>query len=280
MKAGFGSAAPGPHAQLGNLGRVCRLGLASRGNTHLEPEDVLEAIRRGINYLNWCGEPNGLSAAVRRLGAERRKVFIAAQLEARSAVGVRSELQKILQELGTNYLDVVTFYYVEDWSEWLEIVSPGGAMEALLEASKRGEVRSLGITSHQRKLAARIAGTRRIDLLMVRYNAAHRGAEEEVFPVATALRMPIVTFTGLRWGALLEKTPADPHGFLPPRAPDWYRFVLSHPSVTVGLMAPGSRGELEENLAILDPWRALHDEEYQTLLERADQVRLSGGDFK
>ena len=32
---------------------VCRLGLATRGNTHLTRDDVLLALDRGLNYWNW-----------------------------------------------------------------------------------------------------------------------------------------------------------------------------------------------------------------------------------
>jgi aryl-alcohol dehydrogenase-like predicted oxidoreductase len=45
---------------------------------------------------------------------------------------------------------------------------------------------------------------------MVRYNAAHRGAERDVFRVTDSLQMPIVAFTAQRWGALLAGTPDDP----------------------------------------------------------------------
>ena len=34
---------------------VCRLGLATRGNTHLSKDDVLFALEQGVNYWNWCG---------------------------------------------------------------------------------------------------------------------------------------------------------------------------------------------------------------------------------
>ena len=35
---------------------------------------------------------------------------------------------------------------------------------------------------------------------MIRYNAAHRGAEREVFPVTEALGLPVIAYTALRWG--------------------------------------------------------------------------------
>ena len=91
---------PARTASLGKLGTVCRLGLASRGNTRLEPSDVQEAVRRGVNYLNWCGHPDGLSQAVRLLGEKRSAVFVAVQLQAHTAKAARLELTEFLGELG------------------------------------------------------------------------------------------------------------------------------------------------------------------------------------
>ena len=62
---------PARYASTAFFGDVCRLGLATRGNTRLDPEDVEEAMRRGVDYLNWCCHADGLSAAVRRLGPRR-----------------------------------------------------------------------------------------------------------------------------------------------------------------------------------------------------------------
>src|SRR5215510_2545746 len=52
------------------------------------------------------------------------------------------------------------------------------------------------------------------------YNAAHRGAERDIFPVTSERKMPVVTFTGLRWGALLRSTADDPPGHQPPSPRD------------------------------------------------------------
>ena len=58
---------------------------------------------------------------------------------------------------------------------------PGGALEYCQSAQRDGVVGLIGLTSHQRKLAAEIARSRQLDLLMLRYNAAHRGLETDVF---------------------------------------------------------------------------------------------------
>ena len=38
---------------------VCRLGLASYGRTDITPDDVLSAVDRGVNFLNWQGLAEG-----------------------------------------------------------------------------------------------------------------------------------------------------------------------------------------------------------------------------
>jgi len=261
------------------LPEVCRLGLATRGNTHLKSEDVEHAIERGVNYLNWCGHPDGLSRAVARLGEQRDQIVVAAQFEARSARDAERELPCMLRELNTTYIDVLTLYYVESQSEWDEITAPDGAWDYLAEQKRQGCLKLIGLTSHQRPLAARWAQTGKLDLLMIRYNAAHRGAERDVFPVVHEKRIPIVTFTGLRWKALLAHTPEDPHGFTPPSAVECYRFCLANPAVSVALAAPGNRSELDQDLAILDDWLPQEDAVRENLVAHGERVRRTAGEF-
>jgi predicted aldo/keto reductase-like oxidoreductase len=258
---------------------VCRLGLATRGGGHLAVADIHHALERGVNFLNWPGCPDALSQTIAGLGARRGDVVVCVQFEARTAAQAKSELAAILHELNTDYVDLLTFYYVEAAAEWRQIIAPGGALEFCRQAQRDGRVRLLGVTSHQRKLAAQMAHSGELDMLMIRYNAAHRGAETDVFPVTNALGMPVVVYTCLRWGALLEPTPDDPPGFVVPRAPAWYRFALQSPSVTVALMAPDNRAELDENLTVLDAPGPLSPQEFEQLAAHGQRVRRHGGTF-
>ena len=269
-----------------DLPRVRRLGLATRGNTHLRPDDVAHAIDRGLNYLNWCGKPDGLSKTVAALGPKRKDVVVAVQFKSSSAEEAKREFAWILEELNTDYLDIATFYYVESEREWQQIVSPRGAWDTLNHLKQEGALKLVGLTSHQRKPAARWAqkkssnaGGYYLDLLMIRYNAAHRGAEADIFPVTEERTMPVVTFTGLRWRDLLSPTPEDPAGFEPPAAPECYRFCLAHPAVSVTLAAPGNRAELEEDLQLLDEWRAPAPDAYEAMRLHGDRVKKHAREF-
>jgi predicted aldo/keto reductase-like oxidoreductase len=258
---------------------VCRLGLATRGDNALTPADVLHAVDRGVDFLNWCGSPDALSETVANLGPRRGQVVVCVQFEARTAAEAKDELTRILEQLRTDYVDVLTFYYVEAAEEWEQIRGPGGALEYCVEAQRAGRVRLLGLTSHQRPLAAGVARGGELDLLLIRYNAAHRGAEQDVFPTTQARGMPVVVYTCLRWGALPRGTPEDPPGFVPPRPPAWYRFVLQHPAVTVALMSPSDRAELDEDLAVLEAPGPLPPEEYESLAAHGQRVRRHAGRF-
>jgi aryl-alcohol dehydrogenase-like predicted oxidoreductase len=263
---------------------VCRLGLASRGQSALTPDDVHYALGRGVDFLNWPGHADGprgddvMSAAIASLGAQRSSVVVCVQFGARRAADAAAELRSVLATLRTDYIDVLTLYYVETSEEWEEIIAPGGAFEYLQDAKRHGAVRRIGVTSHQRKLAAHMARSRLLEVLMIRYNAAHRGAERDVFPVAQELGIPVIAYTVLRWGALLRPTPEDPPGFFVPSAPDWYRFVLQHPAVSVALAAPHNRNELQEDLETFGAAQ-MSNAEYIMLAAHGERVRRHSGRF-
>lgn len=258
---------------------VCRLGLASHGNTAITPEDIHHALDRGVNFLNWAGDEDVFSRTIAELGPRRDEVIVCVQFGARTAAAAAEESRSVLAAIKSDYVDILTFYYVEEPGEWAQIIAPGGALEYCRGCQRDGQVRRLGMTTHQRPLAAEAARSGKLDLLMIRYNAAHRGAETEVFPATDAVGMPVVAYTALRWGGLLGSTPDDPPGFAPPAAPAWYRFVLQNPSVTVALAAPHDRRELEEDLTVLDAAAPLIAEEYERLAAHGRRVRRHGGKF-
>jgi predicted aldo/keto reductase-like oxidoreductase len=264
---------------------VCRLGLALHLQSEITPDDVLHAVEQGVNFLNWPGHadstggPDAFSTAIAELGSHRDSVVVCVQFGARTAADAADELRSILTTLRTDYIDVLTLYYVEQEPEWQQLTAPGGALEFCRAAKQDGQVRRVGITSHQRRLAATAARSGLLDALMIRYNAAHRGAEREVFPTTDARAVPVIAYTALRWGALLRRTPDDPPGFVVPAAPAWYRFVLQSPSVAVTLAAPHSRAELEQDLEVLGAAEPLPVEEYARLREHGDRVRRHAGNF-
>jgi aryl-alcohol dehydrogenase-like predicted oxidoreductase len=154
-------------------------------------------------------------------------------------------LERALRSLHTDYADVLLL------GLWNRPVTPA-ILDQARKLRDRGLVRHLGLSTHNRLFAAQLAASGDIEVLHVRYNALHRGAEQEIFaglpPVAA--RPGIVSFTATSWGQLL--TPAKlPPGERVPTASDCYRFVITQPAVDICLAGPKNAVELEAALDAL-----------------------------
>jgi aryl-alcohol dehydrogenase-like predicted oxidoreductase len=158
---------------------------------------------------------------------------------------VRRGLEKHLQVLGTDHLDV----WLVGWVQKRWYVRPGVWSE-LERLRQVGKTRAIGFSCHDRPLAAALAGELPVDVLMIRYNAAHRGAEREVFDVLAgsgARRPAVIAYTATCWGLLLRPLPK--YGFQRPMSPgECYRFVLGHPMVDLVWCAARSAAELREDV--------------------------------
>jgi hypothetical protein len=114
-------------------------------------------------------------------------------------------------------------------------------------------------------------------MLMIRYNAAHTGAEQDIFPNLAKRRPAIVAYTATRWGGLLKR----PNGWDGPlmTAPDCYRFCLSNPHVDLVLTGPKNRRQLQENLSHLKENGPLSEEELHWIRNFGQIVHQSSSRF-
>jgi aryl-alcohol dehydrogenase-like predicted oxidoreductase len=224
---------------------VSRMGIA--GGYGLSTPGVLRAFHEfGVNYFYWVSRKPGMRAALRELArTEREKLVIAAQSYTRSGFFLQRSLEKALSELGTDYLDIF-------FLGWFNQMPRSGLLDRALRMKEEGKFRFLGVTGHNRKfhgeLAHREGGP--FDVLQVRYNAAHRGAETEVFEGLPEGRPGISTYTATRWGKLLRAKNMPP-GEAPMTAADCYRFALSHPAVDTCLAGPRDEAQMLQGLKAL-----------------------------
>jgi aryl-alcohol dehydrogenase-like predicted oxidoreductase len=122
------------------------------------------------------------------------------------------------------------------------------AVEAeLVKLKEEGKVRAVGVSIHDRPRAGRLAEDSIFDLLMIRYNAAHPGAERDIFPHLARRRPAVVAYTATSWRKLLRKPRAWAGRAMTPG--ECYRWVLASPHVDVVLCGPRSAAEWRADLA-------------------------------
>lgn len=227
-----------------------RLGLAA-GPTQV-PRCVRRGFAGGINFFFFYGPGNTafIEELATLLPRKRDQIIVATGSGSRSIAGLRAARRRLTALLGIDLIDVFFIEYVHPGDDPDVVFGKNGLLDELRQWQESGSLRFVGATAHDRALARRLAADPRVDILMHRFNMAHRKAAHEVFPVAVKARTPIVAFTATRWGTLLE-----PHADWPgpaPTAADCYRYCLAQPAVQVVLTAPRSLAELEQNLDVLE----------------------------
>lgn len=237
-------------ATLGRTGlRVGRLGIASG---YKAPAAAIEdAFERGCNYFTWGTVIKGyvphMREALKNIVAkgQRDRLVLAAFTYAHNNFFTERLLRRGLASAGLDHADVLILGYFSRRP-------PRRLIDGALRMKENGLVRFVGISSHSRRLLGELARGGEFDVLHYRYNAAHRGAETDIFPhLGGETRPGSVAFTATRWGKLLDPKRMPP-GERPPTAPDCYRFVLSHPAVDVCMSGAKSIDEMRQNLTVLD----------------------------
>ena len=237
------------HTRLGGSElRVHRLGLSA--SYRPGKKTVFKAADAGVNFFFGFGIDTQMVAALREIMQKERTRYILATGAYNLIFGypnLRRTLEKRLRQFGTDYIDLFLFLGVMKEKELTPQV-----LDELRRFRDEGKVRSIGISTHDRKLAGRLAAEGMLDTLMVRYNAAHRGAEQDIFPHIKAHGTGVVGYTATRWSYLLRRPKTLPEDTPVPTAGQCYRFVLSNPDVNVCLTAPKNLKEFEENLRSLE----------------------------
>jgi aryl-alcohol dehydrogenase-like predicted oxidoreductase len=82
------------------------------------------------------------------------RFFVATKTGQRTAAGAREELHRSLDRLGVDRIDLWQLHNLVDPIEWDVALSPGGALEAAVEAREQGLVSSIGVTGHGAQIAA------------------------------------------------------------------------------------------------------------------------------
>ena len=78
----------------------------------------------------------------------RARIFQASKSASRDKEGAFADLEASLLRLETDYLDLWQIHDVRTQKDMESISSPGGALEAFIEAKASGKVRFIGVTGH------------------------------------------------------------------------------------------------------------------------------------
>ena len=258
---------------LGQTGiQVGRLGVAASYGASAEAFE--EAFDYGCNYFYWGSQRrSGMRRALHHIcsSGKRDDVVIVIQSYSRSAFLMEAFLKKALRTLAIDYADVLLL-------GWHNKRPSQRIIDKALGLKEKGLCRFLAVSGHNRSLFPVLAEETLFDIFHIRYNAAHRGAEQEIFDKLQGHPSPaIVSYTATRWGQLLNPKKM-PTGETPLSASDCYRFVLSNPAVNVCMCGPKDVSQMREALKSLE-MGPLDEENLKRVRAIGDHVHANSGKF-
>src|SRR3977135_2084931 len=112
-------------------------------------------LRHGVNHIDTAASYGDAELRIRPwLKREPGRFFLATKTDARTRNEAREELHRSLDRLGVDHMDLWQLHNLADPIEWDTALSPGGVIEAAVEARSEGLVRFIGVTGHGAQIAA------------------------------------------------------------------------------------------------------------------------------
>lgn len=241
---------------LGKTGlNISALGFGGIPIQRIDAEGTRTLVRQmaaaGINYIDTA---RGYTVSEEYLGYAleglRDQFVLATKSMARDREGMAKEIETSLKNLRTAYIDLYQFHN-PNAAQLDQILAPGGAMEAMLEARDAGKIGHIGITLHDVKLFERVLEYDWVETVMFPYNIVETQAEELITRCAEK-NIGFICMKPLAGGALEDANLA-------------IRFIGANSNVSVVIPGMADPAELEQNLAAANDTSALRPEELEQI---------------
>jgi len=248
---------------LGKTGlKISRMGFGGIPIQRIDPEGtkklILKLRESGVNYIDTA---RSYTVSEEYLGEAlegiRDDFVLATKSVSRTKVDMERDIDISLKNLRTDYIDL---YQVHNpTAEQLDqVLAPGGALEALLEAKAAGKIGHIGITLHYAELFKRAVEFDWVETIMFPYNVVETQGEELIH-VCAEKGIGFVCMKPLAGGAIDDATLA-------------LRFIIANPDVSVVIPGMASVEELQQNLDAVNDESPLTQAEMKALQQMKDSL--------
>ena len=141
----------------GHMSTRTLFGAAALGQvTQEEADRTLEVLLQyGVNHIDVASSYGDAELRIAPwLKQYRSQFFVATKTDGRTAQAAKEDLHRSLERMGIDYVDLWQLHNLVDPIEWDIALSPGGAIDAAIEAKQQGLVRGIGVTGHGLEIAA------------------------------------------------------------------------------------------------------------------------------
>jgi predicted aldo/keto reductase-like oxidoreductase len=217
-------------------------------------EVVKYALEKGMNFIDTSRMYTTSETRIgKALKETDRKAAIATKSFNRSADGIQKDVEKSLQELQREYIDLYQCHGISSEEEYRLITAPGGALAGLQKAKEQGLIGHIGITSHSLDLLEKVVEEGLFETVMVCLSFLEPAARERVIPKAREKKIGIIAMKPFSGGVIESAEVA-------------LKWVFAFPDILV-LAGVEDKHRIDQNWQVFQGGYALTAEEEQKLLE-------------
>jgi len=219
----------------------------------------LQMKEAGINYIDTA---RGYTVSESYLGEAlegiRSDFILATKSMARTKEAMAADIDTSLKNLRTDYIDLYQVHN-PNMAQLEQVIAPGGALEALLEAKEAGKIGHIGLTAHALEVFEKALELPWVETIMFPYNIVESQGEA-LIQACKEKNIGFIDMKPLAGGAIEDASLA-------------LRYILANDAVTVAIPGMAEEAELNQNLAAANDASPLSEEE----LAKIEAVRKELG---
>ena len=219
---------------------------------------MIQLKEAGVNFIDTA---RGYTVSEEYLGYAlegiRKDFVIATKSMARTKEAMAADIEVSLKNLRTDYIDLYQIHNATP-EQVQQVVAPGGALEALLEAKAAGKIGHIGLTSHSLDTFKMALDMDWVETFMFPYNIVETQAEKLIAQCAQK-NIGFICMKPLAGGAIEDATLA-------------LRYICDNDNVTVVIPGMADPKELDQNIAAVSDTSAITAEEKAAFLEVRNQL--------
>lgn len=251
------------YVTLGKTGlKISRMGFGGipiqRVDASVTRELVKAMAEKGINYIDTA---RGYTVSEAYLGEAleglRDKFVLATKSMSRTKEAMAKDIDISLGNLRTDHIDLYQVHN-PNMEQLEQVISAGGALEALQEAKAAGKIGHIGVTAHSLEVFEKALELDWVETIMFPYNIVETQAVE-LIKKCTEKNIGFITMKPLAGGAIEDATLA-------------IRFICANPDVTVVIPGMFDLKEIDQNLAACEDKTPLSEAELAKMEEIRSQL--------
>lgn len=243
--------------------KISRMGFGGIPIQRIDAEGTKELMHMlfdaGVNYIDTA---RGYTVSEEYLGYAlegiRDKFILATKSMARTKEAMAADIEKSLKNLRTEYIDLYQVHN-PNMEQLSQVVSPNGALEALLEAKNQGKIGHIGLTAHSVEVFQQALAYDWVETIMFPYNIVENQGED-LIRQCKEKNVGFIAMKPLAGGAIENASLA-------------LRYICSNENVTVVIPGMADKEEIQENIKACSEEAPLSKEE----LEEMEQIKKELG---